>query len=493
MDRTERTVSPPDRGVDSDIMKDKGDTNQPELGTSETPPARASLRALPSVDRLLNSTAATELRDIASRQAVAAVLRQAVQEARVTLLTGCGAAPAGDAIVTRAAEILAAQMTPWLRPVLNATGIVLHTNLGRAPLAPEAVAATGAVAAGYANLEFDLDSGRRGSRYANLERLLCDLTGAEAALVVNNNAAAVLLALSALAAGGDVVVSRGELVEIGGGFRVPEVISQGGARLVEVGTTNKTRLADYRAAIGPATRLLLRVHPSNYRISGFTSAPSLPDLAELAHEQGLLLVEDLGSGTLLDLRRWGLPHEPTVRESVAAGVDLVTFSGDKLLGGPQAGLLVGRAAALAPLRKHPLLRAVRIDKLSLAALEATLRLYQDPERAAERVPVLRMLATPASVLQARAARLQALLGPCATMEPTDGFAGGGALPAAPLPSWVVAVTLPGVSAMEVARRLRQQRPAVVGRIAGDQLLLDVLTLPDDALEAVALAVGAASA
>ena len=286
--------------------------------------------------------------------------------------------------------------------MINGTGIIIHTNLGRAPLAEPAVAAVAEVASGYSNLEFDLENGERGSRYEAVTGLLRELTGAEGALVVNNNAAAVLLAVSAMAQGGEALVSRSELVEIGGSFRVPDVIRQGGARLVEVGTTNKTRISDYEAAITPETRAIVKVHQSNYRIVGFTSAPAMADLAALAKARGLVLMEDLGSGTLLDLRSIGLPHEPTVRESVAAGADLVMFSGDKLLGGPQAGIIVGRSDLIGVLKAHPLLRAVRIDKLSLAALEATLRLYRDPDRLVAAVPVLAMLAAPMPVLERRA-------------------------------------------------------------------------------------------
>ena len=461
-------------------------------GATIGPAARAGLRALPSVQRLLEAPGAADLLAHASAPAAADAIRAALAETRTAILQGQAAAGQPEALLARARQIIDDQSVAHLRPVLNATGIVLHTNLGRAPLAAEAVEAVARLAEGYGNLEFDLDAGERGSRYANVEYLLTGVTGAESALAVNNNAAAVLLALSALAAGGEVIVSRGELVEIGGGFRIPDVITQGGAKLVEVGTTNKTRLADYRAAIGPNTRVILRVHPSNYRITGFTASPDLRELAQLAHDAGLLLVEDLGSGTLVDLQRWGHPHEPTVGESIAAGADLVAFSGDKLLGGPQSGLLVGRAQALRPLRTHPLLRAVRIDKLSLAALEATLRLYLDHDRAAARIPVLRMLSTPLPVLQARAGRLRDLVGEWAVTERTEGFAGGGSLPATPLASWVVAVRAPGVSAMELARRLRRNRPAVVGRIAGERLLLDVLTLPDNMLEVVGTAVRAAA-
>jgi L-seryl-tRNA(Ser) seleniumtransferase len=308
-------------------------------------------------------------------------------------------------VVARAAALLAVDKRALLRPAINGTGIILHTNLGRAPLAQAAMDAIIKTASSYTTLEFDDHTGRRGPRSSGAEALICSLTGAEAALPVNNNAAAVLLALSAVAAGGEVIVSRGELVEIGGGFRVPDVIVQGGARLVEVGTTNRTRIADYRSAITPMTRALLKVHPSNYRIVGFTMTPSLEEMASLARECSLLLIEDLGSGTLIDLRTIGRAYEPTVAASIAAGVDIVTFSADKLLGGPQCGVVAGHLSAIDPMRHHPLLRAIRIDKLSLAALEATLQLYDDNRTAIRDVPTLRMLAQNETTLQARAEAL----------------------------------------------------------------------------------------
>ena len=353
---------------------------------------------------------------------------------------GPRAAPAPAAVVARAGAALHAANRPGLRRVVNATGIVLHTNLGRAPLAPEAIAAVADAASGYCNLEFDLDAGARGARTQAVEPLLCTLTGAEAAAAVNNGAAATLLALAALAEGGEVIVSRGELVEIGGGFRIPDVIRQGGARLVEVGTTNKTRLDDYRRAITPATRVLLKVHQSNFQIVGFTQATPLAALAALARETGLLLVDDAGSGTLTDLRQLGRPAEPTVQDSLAAGSDLVVFSGDKLMGGPQAGLLVGRAAVVDRLRRHPLMRALRLDKMTLAALEATLRLHRD--RGPDAIPVLRILGQTEATLTGRAERLAALLGPFASVVASTGLAGGGyrAQPAHPEPR-----SLPGTA------------------------------------------------
>ena len=388
--------------------------------------------------------------------------------------------PKVEKIIARAAARLHAENQPILRRVINATGIILHTNLGRTPLAEAAIAAMADAARGYTNLEFDLATGKRGARLQNVEALLCELTGAEAALVVNNNAAAVLLTLSGLAAGGEVIVSRGELVEIGGGFRIPDVIVQGGARLVEVGTTNKTRLADYRAAITAATRALIKIHQSNFRVIGFTEAASLQDLAALARESNLLLIEDLGSGTMLNLEPFGRPHEPTVRESIAAGADIVTFSGDKLLGGPQSGIIVGRAAAIAPLRRHPLLRALRIDKVSLAALEATLRLLRDPATATREIPVLRMLAQSQATLQARAATLLAALADIADIriEASHGYAGGGALPTDAIRSVAVSLALPRHATETLATKLRAHRPAIVGRIAEDRLHLDMLTITD---------------
>jgi len=448
----------------------------------------ARLRRLPQVQRLLEEPQAGELLGLFGRAAVVAALRVTLDQSRVLLRDGLAEPPPPERLLQSARSWLVERARPTLRRVINATGIVLHTNLGRAPLAEEAVAAAGQAAASYANLEFDLVEGRRGARAGGVEALLCALTGAEAALAVNNGAAAILLGLAALAAGGDVLVSRGELVEIGGGFRIPDVIRQGGARLVEVGSTNKTRLADYRAAITPQTRALLKVHQSNFRMVGFTAEASIGELAGLARECGLVVVADLGSGNLADLAGLGRGAEPTVQEAVAARADLVTFSGDKLLGGPQAGLLAGTRAALEPIRRHPLLRAVRLDKMSLAALEATLILHRD---APERIPVLRMLGQSEGVLDGRAQRLAARLGSGAAVIRTEGYAGGGALPEERIPSRAVA--LPAVTADQLARRLRLQRPAVVGRIVDGRFALDVLTIAEAELDEVAAAVAAVSA
>jgi L-seryl-tRNA(Ser) seleniumtransferase len=393
------------------------------------------LRNLPQVQRLLEMPAANLLCAEFGRTAVTSALRDTLEGLREQIGAGLLASvPDAQAVLARSGEKLAVRRRRGLRRTINATGIVLHTNLGRARLAPEAIAAVAEVAAGYCNLEFDLATCRRGSRTEAVEPLLRELTGAEAALAVNNGAAAILLALSALSAGGEVIVSRGELVEIGGGFRVPDVIRQGGARLVEVGTTNKTRLRDYHAAIGPDTRALLKVHQSNFRTIGFTAQTSVPELAELARSHGLLVVADLGSGLL-----HAAPGsaEPSLGEALSAGADLVTCSGDKLLGGPQAGLILGRKATVDRLREHPLLRAVRLDKMSLAALEATLMLHRDMP---ERVPVWHMLRQTEAVLQQRAEHLQALLGGGA-VELTEAFAGGGSLPEERISSRAVALNL----------------------------------------------------
>jgi L-seryl-tRNA(Ser) seleniumtransferase len=429
------------------------------------------LRSLPQVQRLLEMPSAASLCGEFGHAAVTQALRDTLQELREQIGAGAlVAAPDASAVVAHCALKLAARRRRGLRRTINATGIVLHTNLGRAPLAAEAVAAVAEVAAGYCNLEFDLATGRRGSRTQALEALLIELTPAEAALAVNNGAAAILLALSALSLGGEVIVSRGELVEIGGGFRVPDVIRQGGARLVEVGATNKTRLADYRAAIGADTRVLLKVHQSNFRTIGFTSAASIAELAGLAREHDLALVADLGSG-LLHERPDGA--EPTLRQALLDGADLVTCSGDKLLGGPQAGLILGRKALVDRLRDHPLLRAVRLDKMSLAALEATLRLHRDMP---ERIPVRRMLAQTEAVLKERAERLQALVGGGA-LERTEAFAGGGALPEERIASWALRLQS-RITVEEAAGLLRSGDPAVIARINEGRLLLDMLAVAD---------------
>jgi L-seryl-tRNA(Ser) seleniumtransferase len=420
------------------------------------------LRDLPSVDELARRS--DDPLAVEAARAVIARAREAI---------GAGNDP-GDLERNLQGELAAARR-PELRRVLNATGVIAHTNLGRAPLAAEALERVVEVARGYANLEYDLAAGARGSRQAHVAGMLGRLTGAEAALVVNNNAAAVMLALAALAEGREVIVSRGELIEIGDGFRIPEVLARSGARLVEVGTTNRTRAADYEAAIGAETAVLLHVHQSNFRVVGFTEQPGLEQLAEVAQRFGVSLVDDLGSGALVDVG-----DEPTARESLAAGADLVCFSGDKLLGGPQAGIVLGRAELVERLRRHPLQRALRADKLTLAALEGTLALYLD---APERVPVLRMLREDTAAVRGRAERLAGLVG--GTVEETVARVGAGALPLAELPSFACAVE------EELAARLREREPPVVAIVRDGRTLLDCRTLSDadvdDAAEAVAAA------
>jgi L-seryl-tRNA(Ser) seleniumtransferase len=417
------------------------------------------LRDLPSVDEL-----SRVVDDPLAVDAARTVLERAREEIRA------GADP-GD-LPTRVLDELTAARAPSLRRVLNATGVIVHTNLGRAPLAAEALAQVVEAARGYSNLELDLRRGSRGSRQGHVAAILRRLTGAEAALVVNNNAAAMLLALAALAEGREVIVSRGELIEIGDGFRIPDVLVRSGARLVEVGTTNRTRARDYERAVRAETALLLRVHQSNFRVVGFTELPRLEELAAVARRHDVPLLDDLGSGVLAEL-----PGEPSARESLAAGADLVCFSGDKLLGGPQAGIVVGDAELVEKLRRHPLQRAVRIDKLSLAALEGTLRVYLD---APERIPVLRMLHEDVNAVRERAERLASLVG--GTVEETVGRVGGGALPLAELPSFASAIE------ESLAAPLRMGDPPVVGIVRDGKLLLDCRTLAEAEVEEVAAAV-----
>lgn len=411
-----------------------------------------------------------------------AALRQAVAEVRSRLLAGEDAR-FEDGDVARALREVSSSR---LKRVHNATGVVLHTNLGRAPLASAALEAIAATAAGYCNLELDLDEGERGSRYEPVVELLCQLTGAEDAMVVNNCAAAVLLSFSALAQGREAIVSRGELVEIGGGFRIPEVMRQSGATLVEVGTTNRTRLSDYAAALSERTGLLVKVHRSNFAVVGFSEEATTRELASLAAEKGVPLFEDLGSGALRALHAEGLSSEPTVASVISAGADLVAFSADKLLGGPQAGVLVGKRAVLERLKQHPLNRALRIDKLTVAALEATLQLYRDG-REDEAIPTrAALLAKPEELLK-RAQRLASLLGalPHRLVE-SQGRVGGGSMPLAAPRSWAVAMT--GVGAVKLHEKLRAGAPPVVARIVDDEVWLDVRCLQDTELETVAQAI-----
>jgi len=447
------------------------------------------LAALPSVDRILRDPrlAATVSRH--GRPLVVAELRALLAEYRTALKSGAALPPAVDAIVHALLERLEAGARPSLRRVHNLTGTVLHTNLGRAPLPPEAIEAEAAALAAPTNLEYDLAAGERGERDAHLEALLCRLTGAESATAVNNNAGAVLLALNSLARGREVVVSRGEMVEIGGSFRIPDIVEAAGCRLKEVGTTNRTHLADYEKAAGPGTGALLRVHASNYAIVGFTAAPTDAELARLAHARGLPFVLDLGSGSLAALERFGLPAEPTPARALAAGADLVTFSGDKLLGGPQAGLVVGARALIERLRRNPMKRALRLDKGRIASLEAVLRLYLDPERLRERLPTLRLLTRPAPEIAAQCARLapalQAWCGDRAGVDVIEcaSQVGSGSLPVDRLPSAALRIRSASLGPAEVAKALRELPVPVIGRIHEDAVWLDLRCLAEGADEA----------
>lgn len=446
-------------------------------------------RTLPAVERLLGEPALAPLVALAGRPAVVAAARTALARARAS-----GPPPGGDWVAEVEREVARA-IRPTLRPVLNATGVVIHTNLGRAPLAGEAVAAISAVAQGYAALEYDLEAAGRGERGAGVRRLLAQRAGAEDGLVVNNAAGALVLALNTLAAGREVVLSRGELIEIGGSFRLPEILERSGARLREVGTTNRTHLADYARAIGPGTAAILTVHRSNFRQSGFVATPAPAELAALAREHDLPYVHDVGSGLLVNLAPWGLAGEPRVTEAVAAGAGLVLFSGDKLLGGPQAGCLVGQAALVDACRANPLARALRADKLTLAGLEATLALYREEATAVARVPVLRMLTTTPTELAVRAERIAgaapAALG--ARVVPGESVVGGGAFPEAVLATSLVALDPGPAGAEALAARLRLGDPPLVARVAEGRVLLDPRTLPEAAEPLVAAALASAVA
>jgi L-seryl-tRNA(Ser) seleniumtransferase len=441
----------------------------------------AALRGLPSVDHLLRALVdRPELQGV-PRARLTALVRETLDAERRRAREGHAVPAATDALAARVVERARRTGLFSLRPVINATGVVLHTNLGRALVSPLAIERLQAVAAAYSNLELDLATKERGSRYSHVEALLRRLTGAEDALVVNNNAAAVLLALETLAHGREVVVSRGELIEIGGEFRIPDIMVRSGAVLREIGTTNRTHLRDYADAIGPSTALLLKVHTSNYRVVGFTAEVSSRELVELGRARGIPVMEDLGSGSLVDLRPWGFPYEPTVPEAVAAGLDLVSFSGDKLLGGPQAGIVVGRHAVVGRLKKNPWNRALRIDKFTIAALEATLYAYESGA-ALETIPTLRLLTEPLAAVRGRAKRLLRRLTPAsrerlgARVVDDRAQVGGGALPTVELPTAGLAVGQDAQAAMRLDARLREGDPPVIGRIVDDRLLLDCRTV-----------------
>lgn len=471
-------------------------------------------RLLPGVDRLLAADALAPVLARTPRGLVVRLLRGVQEEERAALARGEGVAwwggKGGDALhpvdaLEAAARWYAAQVMerlnaldrPSLRPVINATGVVLHTNLGRAPLAIAARAAVAGVADSFSNLEYDLEAGERGSRYDHCADLLCELTGAEAALVVNNNAAALVLALNTLSEGRGAVVSRGELVEIGGSFRVPEIMAKSGARMVEVGSTNKTHPADFAAVLGAdSVGAVLKVHRSNFRVVGFTAEVPLPELVRLAHPHGVPVINDLGSGLLMDLTEFGLPPEPTAGESIRAGADLVTMSGDKLLGGPQAGIILGRAELIGRLRSNPLCRAFRVDKMTLAALEATLALYRDPVRARREIPVLRMLSETEAEVAGRAGRLARRLadrGIESELVEGRSLVGGGAYPEVELPTTLLALAPLSIVPAHLERALRLGEPAVIARVARGRVVLDLRTVLEGEEEELARAVATAVA
>ena len=441
---------------------------------------QTELRKLPSVDKLLQNDELAALSEIHGHQLIVEAVRAELDAARQRIAAG-QSAPSSASLSQRIVARLSGDIRPSLQPVINATGVIIHTNLGRALLSQRARVAQLQVASAYSNLEYDLEAGARGSRYVHAADLLCRLTGAEAAVVVNNNAGAVILTLTALAKGLEVVISRGQLVEIGGGFRIPDIMTHSGARLVEVGTTNRTYVDDYEQAIRPEqTGMLLAVHHSNYQITGFTAQPSLAELVDLAQHYNLPLMEDLGSGTLLDTTPFGLAHEPTIQESVAAGVDIVTASGDKLLGGPQAGLILGRADLIEKLKKHPLIRALRVDKTTLAALQATLLAYLE-NKAIDEIPVWRMISADVSQLARRAQkwrtallRIPSLSKMTLQLVSSVSTVGGGSLPGQTLPTKALAVSIASVDAL--AEKLRYAEPPVIARIEDDALLFDPRTV-----------------
>lgn len=444
-----------------------------------------TMTAIPSVDRVLRSAGAEPLIAASGREAVTGAIREVLQTMRADAASGRDIDTSENAVLARVRDLLAQLDRPSLRRVFNLTGTVLHTNLGRAPLPEEAVAAMRSAAVEPSNIEFDLEQGRRGDRDAHVEAQLRQITGAEAATVVNNNAAAVLLVLNTLALRKEVPVSRGELIEIGGSFRMPDVMARAGCRLREVGTTNRVHLEDYEEALGPKTGLVMKVHTSNYAVVGFTSSVAEDALAGLCRRRGVPFAVDLGSGTLIDLARFGLPREPTPMDSLASGADLVTFSGDKLLGGPQAGIVVGRADLVERVKRNPLKRALRVDKVTIAALSAVLALYRDPDRLSERLPVLRLLTRPIDDIRAQAVRVQPLLaqaiGPGASVEivACDSQIGSGAQPTQQVPSAGLAIRASGAELLRIAAALRTLPVPIIGRMHDKALVLDLRCLEDE--------------
>ena len=456
----------------------------------------ALLQGLPSITGLLKRPEVRRWGATHPAALVTECLRGAVGEAREEALAASGSATGVEGILSRAEALLVRATTPAVRHAINATGIILHTGLGRAVFPEVVVDSIQSALKGYCTLATDPATGERIERDELVEPILCELTGAEAATVVNNNAAATLLVLAALTAGREVIVSRGQLIEIGGSFRLPEVMAQSGARLVEVGATNRTHLKDYRSAISAETAALMRVHPSNYRIIGFTAEVPAGELAELAHARGLLLIDDLGAGALLPLEQFGLPHEPTARESIEAGADIVLFSTDKLIGASQGGVILGRREPIQRIRKHPLMRALRVDKTCLMVLERTLRLFRDPERLGREHPTYRMISARLETLRARAQALTGLLAVqapnvTATIDDSVAYLGSGSLPDKAIPSVMVTVGVEGLSAEELGRRLRTDEALVFGRIEGDRLRLDMRTITEEQVSVIAAALGRA--
>lgn len=455
---------------------------------------QAFLRMLPGIDHILELSKAEPTFEKVPRSVLLQAARKVVEDLRAGIMRGDQSPDENDLtdipVLDKTKAVVCKTMTPNLKSVINATGVVVHTNLGRSVLPEEVAGNMHTIATGYSNLEFDLAKGERGSRYNCVEEILCEISGAEAAMVVNNNAAAVLLCLETIAKNRKVIVSRGELVEIGGSFRIPDVMAKSGAILKEVGTTNRTHLKDYIAAIENDTALLLKVHTSNYSVVGFTASVTLKELVELGAKRQIPVMEDLGSGTFIDFSKYGLSKEPTVQESVSAGADVVTFSGDKLLGGPQAGLIVGKKDVVDSVKKNPLTRALRIDKLTLAALESTLRLYRDPEKAVHIIPTLRMLTIPFDLIKKRADKLYKLLSkinnPALSIKLVDrsSKAGGGSLPLLDLPSKCISVKIEGVSANSLEKRMRENAPPVIGRIEDDCFLMDLRTVQEEELTTV---------
>ncbi|MDP2862085.1 MAG: L-seryl-tRNA(Sec) selenium transferase [Desulfobacterales bacterium] len=455
---------------------------------------QALLRMLPGIDRILELSKKEPDFENVPRSVLLQSARKIVESLRYGILAGNPSVAENDLtdspVLEKMKDTVKKIMTPNLKRIINATGVVVHTNLGRSVLAEEAAGNLLAIATGYSNLEFDLATGERGSRYSCVEEILCEISGAEAAMVVNNNAAAVLLCLDTMARNRKVIVSRGELVEIGGSFRIPDVMAKSGAILKEVGTTNRTHLKDYIGAIDGDTALLLKVHTSNYSVVGFTASVTLKELVELGSKHQIPVMEDLGSGTFIDFSKYGLLKEPTVQESVSDGADVITFSGDKLLGGPQAGIIVGKRDVVDSVKKNPLTRALRIDKLTLAALESTLRIYRDPEKAVKLIPTLFMLTTPFNLIKKRADKLFRLLAkinnPALSINLVDmsSKAGGGSLPLLDLPSKCIAVKIEGISSNTIERNMRENTPPVIGRIEDDSFIMDLRTVQEDELNII---------